>query len=216
MPGGFMRIDETIEDCARRELKEETGYEASRLRQFGVFSDTDRDPRERVLTVAFYALVAHASVRGGDDAAEARWFTVTELPPLAFDHDRIVACALEAMRRDVYFDPLGFELLPRQFSMTELQRITEALTGRTYDRRNFYNKMRHQGLVTEVDARPAVMNMEASAPPPNRYEDSDSDDAALCKESCERGRRSGVLYSFNLANFLKRKKDKGGDPPFQF
>lgn len=150
LPGGFMRMDETAEQCALRELHEETRYFAESLRQFRTYSGVNRDPRERVVTVAFYALVKMGRVCGGDDAAEARWFPVSQLPDLAFDHVTIVNDALLAMRRDVYFEPIGFELLPPTFSMRELQKIIETITGETYDRRNFYNKMRHMQFVTEV------------------------------------------------------------------
>ena len=150
VPGGFMRMNETAEQCAKRELSEETGFVVDKLRQVGAFSEVDRDPRERVVTVAFYALVKPGAVRGGDDADEARWFPVTDLPPLAFDHDNIVHEALMTMRRDIYFEPIGFDMLPPTFTMPELQKIIEAITGNTYDRRNFYNKMRHFELVEEV------------------------------------------------------------------
>lgn len=150
LPGGFMRIDESAEQCAMRELREETDYSTDSLRQFHTYSGVGRDPRERVVTIAFYALVKMGAVRGGDDAEEARWFPVSQLPELAFDHALILHDALLAMRRDVYFEPIGFELLPPTFSMAELQKIIETLTGETYDRRNFYNKMRHMQFVTEV------------------------------------------------------------------
>ena len=151
LPGGFMRIDETAEQCALRELREETAYVADSVRQFHTYSNPGRDPRERVVSIAFYALVKMGAVFGGDDADEARWFPVLELPELAFDHSEIVHDALMAMRRDVYFEPIGFELLPPTFSMAELQKVIETITGDTYDRRNFYNKMRHMKFVEEAD-----------------------------------------------------------------
>lgn len=150
LPGGFMRINETAEQCALRELREETGYVTDNLRQVHTYSAVGRDPRERVLTVAFYALVKMGAVHGGDDAVEARWFPVSQLPDLAFDHREIINDALLAMRRDVYFEPIGFELLPPTFTMSELQKIIETITGDTFDRRNFYNKMRHMQFVSEV------------------------------------------------------------------
>ncbi|MBP3763273.1 MAG: NUDIX hydrolase [Bacteroidales bacterium] len=99
-PGGFMDIDETAEACAVRELKEETGLEVSDIRQVGAYSAVDRDPRERVVTIAFYALVPPSAVAGGDDAVAARWFPVHDLPPLAFDHATILRHALAALHRD--------------------------------------------------------------------------------------------------------------------
>lgn len=151
LPGGFMKMTETADECARRELFEETGYFADSLHQFGAYTEIDRDPRERVVSIAYYALVKMASVRGGDDADDARWFPVSQLPLLAFDHLSIVNDALMAMRRDIYFEPIGFELLPPTFTMAELQKIVETITGQTFDRRNFYNKMRHLQFVSEVN-----------------------------------------------------------------
>ena len=102
LPGGFMDMDETLEQCARRELKEETGVETPvRFEELGSFSTVDRDPRGRTVTVAFMAVVEEMPVAGGDDAREARWFPLQQLPPLAFDHDEIVSRAtrrLEGMQ----------------------------------------------------------------------------------------------------------------------
>ena len=94
-PGGFLKMDEDADTGARRELKEETGFEAASITQFGAFTAVDRDPRERVITIAYLALVRKGDVQGGDDAADARWFPVTSVPPLAFDHDRILHDALQ-------------------------------------------------------------------------------------------------------------------------
>jgi 8-oxo-dGTP diphosphatase len=93
-PGGFLKMDESCEQGALRELREETGLTGAYIEQFHTFSDPQRDPRERVITIAYYALVKIQEVKGGDDAREARWFPLDQLPPLAFDHDEIVAAAV--------------------------------------------------------------------------------------------------------------------------
>lgn len=153
-PGGFMQMDETIEECARRELREETGLVVNTVEQFHTFSDVNRDPRERVLTVAHYALVRLADVEGGDDAARAQWFAQDEIPSLAFDHDRILRMALSTLKERICFEPIGFELLPEVFTMTELQNLYESIIGVKFDRRNFYNKMIKLGILAEAEPRP--------------------------------------------------------------
>ena len=153
-PGGFMQMDETIEECARRELREETGLVINTVEQFHTFSDVNRDPRERVISVAHYALVRLAEVEGGDDAASAQWFAESEIPSLAFDHDRILRMALSTLKERICFEPIGFELLPEVFTMTELQNLYEAILGVKFDRRNFYNKMIKLGILAEAEPRP--------------------------------------------------------------
>ena len=154
-PGGFMNIDETVEECAKRELEEETGLKNVSVEQFYTFSDVNRDPRERVITVAHYALVKLSEVKGGDDAASARWFSMDEVPSLAFDHDRILRMAVNRLKERICFEPIGFELLPEVFTMTELQNLYKAILEVTFDRRNFYNKILKLGIIEEAEPRPA-------------------------------------------------------------
>ncbi|MBR3613192.1 MAG: NUDIX hydrolase [Bacteroidaceae bacterium] len=165
LPGGFMNMDETVEECAKRELKEETGLTNASVEQFHSFSDVNRDPRARVVTVAHYALVRLADVKGGDDAASARWFSMNEIPSLAFDHDRILRMAVNRLKERICFEPIGFELLPQVFTMTELQNLYEAILEVKFDRRNFYNKMLKLGILTEAEPRPA----NASRRTPSKY-----------------------------------------------
>ncbi len=143
LPGGFMKIDETIEQCAMRELSEETGVKNIYLEQFHVFSTVNRDPRERVVTVAFFAMVRKSDYRliASDDAARALWFEIDELPPLAFDHYEIVEKARKHIQEVLRIRPIAFKLLDEKFSMTELQRLYEIINGTRYDRRNFARKM---------------------------------------------------------------------------
>ena len=150
-PGGFLKMDETALQGAKRELYEETGLKDAYIHQFHAFSGVDRDPRERVITIAYYALVNIKEVKGGDDAADAQWFAMDEIPPLAFDHDDILAQALQALKEKIHFEPVGFELLPDVFTMPQLQALYEAILGVRFDRRNFYRKMISQKLLDVVD-----------------------------------------------------------------
>lgn len=151
MPGGFLNMDECAEDGARRELKEETGLETAYIKQFHTFSAPNRDPRERVITIAYYALVRMQEVKGGDDAADARWFPIDDVPSLAFDHDMILRMALQELRKQIHFEPIGFELLPEKFTMKELQNLYEAILDVHFERRNFYKKMRHFEILHQVE-----------------------------------------------------------------
>jgi len=168
-PGGFMRIDETAEECARRELLEETGLSGDVLKQLGAYSDVLRDPRERVVSIAFYALVKPSEVVGGDDANKADWFPIDEAPPLAFDHDYILRKAMQQLRKDIYFEPIGFELLDEAFTMSELQKLYEAILGVRFDRRNFEKKMLQTGILQpaeeeDYDVRGGIENVTPKQP----------------------------------------------------
>ena len=158
LPGGFLKMDESAETGARRELFEETGLKTGYIRQFHTFTDPERDPRERVITIAFYALVRISEVQGGDVAAQAGWFPVDNVPALAFDHDLILRRATDELRKQIHFEPIGFELLPEQFTMKQLQHLYEAILGVTFDRRNFYNKMLKLGILTELDEKVPLPN----------------------------------------------------------
>lgn len=150
-PGGFVKMDESCEEGALRELKEETGLDAAYIEQFHTFSDPQRDPRERVITVAYYALVRIQEVIGGDDAARAQWFPLDEVPQLAFDHDRILREALKRLRERIHFEPIGFELLPEKFTMRELQNLYEAILEVHFDRANFSKKMLHFNILCQLE-----------------------------------------------------------------
>lgn len=150
-PGGFVKMDETVEEGAKRELKEETNLEPDYIEQFHCFSDVNRDPRERVISIAFLALVKTAEVQGGDDAAQAKWFALDEVPSLAFDHESILRMAMSKLRERMHFQPIGFELLPEKFTLKELQMLYEAILGVHFDRRNFAKKMLHLDILTQLE-----------------------------------------------------------------
>lgn len=155
-PGGFLTMDETTEAGALRELKEETEFDVERgfLEQLGCFSDVDRDPRGRVITIAYYALVQKGDVKGGDDAKNAQWFPIGEMPQLAFDHEKIFRMAVKRLKEQIHFKPIGFELLPDVFTMSQLQALYEAILEVHFDRRNFANKMLKLGILEETGDRP--------------------------------------------------------------
>ena len=165
-PGGFMRMDESAEECALRELKEETGLQIKNVKQLGAFSAVNRDPRERIVSIAFYSLAKHADVRGGDDAAKARWWTIDDVPQLAFDHDYILRQAMKRIRQDIHFEPVGFDLLGETFTIAELQRLYESILGVRFDRRNFYKKMLQTGILREEDDEKDCLTI---AEPPEFY-----------------------------------------------
>ena len=142
IPGGFVHDDEDLEEAALRELKEETGVADVYLEQLYSFGKPDRDPRGRVITVAYFALIsADRTLKAGTDAAEAAWFPMDDLPPLAFDHATILNYALERLRNKLEYTTVGFQLLPEKFTLTELQEVYSAILGKKLDKRNFRRKM---------------------------------------------------------------------------
>lgn len=193
LPGGFLNPDETVEQCAKRELKEETGVENVYLEEFRSFSDPGRDPRERVVTIAFVALVKKSDYMliAGDDASNALWFALDELPPLAFDHYDIISAARKKLPEMLKTRPVAFRLLDDNFSMPELQRLYEAINGTTYDRRNFARKMASTGLIREMSS------------------------FAACPPGSASPSRSPILYEFDEDGYEESVKDKlSPDNPF--
>lgn len=149
IPGGFVHEDESLEEAALRELYEETGVRNLFLEQLYTFGEPKRDPRGRVVTVAYYALIASdkLSLTAGADAAEAGWFSMGALPGLAFDHDRILHCAVERLRNKLEYTTVGFQLLPEKFTLGELQAVYEAILEKQLDKRNFRRKIALLGIL---------------------------------------------------------------------
>lgn len=153
LPGGFVHMDETLPQAARRELQEETGLSNAYLDQLGTFGGIERDPRGRVVTVAYYALVRlrDHQIQAATDACDARWFTTWDLPSLAFDHEEIVQKALEQLKVKVRREPIGFELLPKKFTLSQLRGLYETVLECELDRRNFRKKIMSLDVLKELD-----------------------------------------------------------------
>ena len=153
LPGGFVGMAESLEAAASRELEEETGLQETYLEQLYTYGDPERDPRGRVVTVAYFALIpSDARIRpeGGDDAQRAEWFPVKDLPKLAFDHQEIISYALRRLRYKLEYSAVGFQLLPEQFTLTELQRTYEIILGEKLDKRNFRRRIHEANVIEET------------------------------------------------------------------
>ncbi len=153
LPGGFVRVEETVDQAARRELEEETGLKEVFLEQLFTFGAVNRDPRERVVSVAYYALVKLAAheTQAATDAADAKWYPVSQVPKLAFDHADILAAALARLKGKLRYEPIGFELLPPKFTLSQLQHLYEAVLATGLDKRNFRKKVLGFGLLVPLE-----------------------------------------------------------------
>ena len=156
LPGGFVQIDESLDEAANRELSEETGIEQAYLEQLYTYGEPERDPRGRVVSVAYFALIpADASIRseGGSDASQASWFPMDELPMLAFDHAEIISYAIRRLRYKLEYTAVGFELLPEKFTLSELQKTYEIILGEALDKRNFRRRILASGIIEPTQSK---------------------------------------------------------------
>ncbi len=153
LPGGFVDVDESLDAAAARELQEETGVGSVFLEQLYTFGRVDRDPRERVVSVAYYVLVnlSDHRIQAATDARDAAWFSLDDLPKMAFDHHEILQMAHSRLKGKVRYQPIGFELLPERFTLRQLQHLYEAILGRELDKRNFRKKAKALGILKELD-----------------------------------------------------------------
>ena len=179
LPGGFVEMNEDLETAARRELEEETHVRLSYLEQLHTYGAPERDPRGRVISVAYFALVklVDHNVMADSDAKNAKWFCVNKLPKLAFDHRKIVTMARVRLEGKVRYQPIGFDLLPKKFTLSQLQKLYETILDRKLDKRNFRRKILAMNLLTELD------ETESGVP-----------------------HRAAKLYQFNRSNYNKLVK----------
>lgn len=165
LPGGFVDMDEPLETAALRELEEETGVKDLFIEQLFTFGDPDRDPRGRVISVAYYALVnlEEHPVRADSDARNVEWFDIEALPKLAFDHGKIMNTAIKRLRSKVRYEPIGFELLPEKFTLTQLQDLYETILGvkTPLNKRNFRTRILKMGVLKEVGKQQGVAHRPA-------------------------------------------------------
>ena len=155
IPGGFVLQEETLEEAVERELKEETGIEINYLEQLYTFGQPDRDPRNRVVSVAYFGLIEPSAFKilASTDAEEVQWFKITELPSLSFDHDKILKLAIERLKTKITYEPIGFELLDTKFPFSDLEKLYTTLLGRAIDRRNFRKKILSLNILDELDEK---------------------------------------------------------------
>ncbi len=181
LPGGLVRDDESLETAVKRELQEETGVLIDYLEQLYSFGEIDRDPRNRVVSVSYFALVrpSHFELSASTDAAAAKWFPCKALPDLGFDHEAIVQKALERLRGKVHYVPIGFNLLDQEFPFGALENLYVAILCRPIDRRNFRKKVLGFGILEST----------------NRYIQQ------------EKG-RPGKLYQFNARKYQQLEKER--------
>ncbi|MEM7105876.1 MAG: NUDIX domain-containing protein [Bacteroidota bacterium] len=163
LPGGFVNVDEDLEASALRELEEETGVKDLFVEQLYTFGTPGRDPRGRVVTVAYYALVNlnDHPAEASSDAKRAEWFKLDELPELAFDHDKILKIAIERLKGKVRYQPIGFELLPTKFTLTQLQTLYETILGVKLNKRNFRTKILKMDILNELERQKDVPHRPA-------------------------------------------------------
>lgn len=210
LPGGFMRMDETIEECARRELMEETGVTDVYLEQCHTFSATTRDPRGRVVTVAFIALIRPSDyhIAAGDDAAKAVWFDAAMLPPLAFDHREIIAFAREYLKEALRLRPVAFRLLNEVFTIDELRRVYEVINDTVYDRRNFERKALQSNLLEpEYESRDNDSSMPDEVCLSAASCTGESPEYAVTSRPRSRRGRLPRLFSFNKRRIDRRDSE---------
>jgi ADP-ribose pyrophosphatase YjhB (NUDIX family) len=152
LPGGFVKKEELVEDAAKRILKVTTGVSNIYLEEVAVFDRKDRFPFWRVFTIGHFALISpeHYKLSTGIDSTEVKWFKISKLPELHFDHKHIIEVTLSKLRSRVRYKPIGFELLPGKFTLPQLQTLYEVILGKKLDKRNFRKKIMKMNLLKRL------------------------------------------------------------------
>lgn len=181
LPGGLVKDEENLEEAVYRELKEETGVSINYLEQLYTFGEVSRDPRNRVVSVAYYGLVKPDAFKlnASTDASDVAWFNIKTIPKLAFDHHKIVAVAMNRLKGKMIYEPVGFELLDKKFPFSELEKLYNTVLDRPIDRRNFKKKIMKFGFIEETNEK----QLHGGAG------------------------RPGYLYKFNPDKYFKLKKE---------
>ncbi|ADR22666.1 NUDIX hydrolase [Marivirga tractuosa] len=181
LPGGLVHEGESLEQAVTRELNEETGVSINYLEQLYTFGKPERDPRNRVVSVAYYGLVKPDifKLKAATDASDVAWFEVKRLPTLAFDHNEIISEAIKRLKGKITYEPIGFELLDEKFPFSELEKLYMTVLDRPLDRRNFKKKIMKFGFLEETNE----------------------------KQSLSGAGRPGNLFQFNQEKYFQLKKE---------
>lgn len=169
IPGGFVQENESLEEAAERELQEETGIAVNYLEQLYTFGEPSRDPRQRIVSVAYFGLVKtsqYQELKASTDAENAKWFSIKKIPALAFDHRQILNVAIERLRAKIRYQPIGFELLDKKFPFSDLEKLYAALLDKEINRRNFSKKILSFGFLEDTGE---VYKQEGKGRPSNMY-----------------------------------------------
>jgi len=168
LPGGLVHDQESLEQAVERELREETGVSINYLEQLYTFGAPNRDPRNRVIAVAYYGLVKPSAfkLKADTDVSEAAWFNTHALPKLAFDHQEIINKAIERLQGKIVYEPIGFELLEPRFPFSELEKLYSTVLGKPIDRRNFKKKVMKYGFIIETREK---QKLKGAGRPGNLY-----------------------------------------------